>query len=63
MLDYAKIILPNVSFSEELFKKELSKCIKWVENEEMQELHDWCYKNFREKYAHVLDEVFSTVVA
>ena len=63
MLDYAKIILPKVSFSEELFKKELSKCIKWVETEEVQELHDWCYKNFKKKYANVLDEVFSTVAA
>jgi hypothetical protein len=63
MLDYAKIILPKVSFSKELFKKELTKCIKWVEAEEVQELHDWCYKNFQNKYADVLDEVFSYVAA
>ena len=63
MLDYAKIILPKVSFSEELFKKELNKCIKWVEADEVQELHDWCYKNFKNKFAVILDEVFSTVAA
>ena len=63
MLDYAKIILPKVSFSEELFKKELSKCIKWVEGDELQQLHDWCYKNFKNNYAEILDEVFSTVAA
>jgi len=63
MLDYAKIILPKVSFSEELFKKELIKCIKWVEANEVQQLHDWCYKNFKNKHAKILDEVFSSVAA
>jgi hypothetical protein len=63
MLDYAKIILPKVSFSKELFKKELTKCIKWVEAEEVKELHDWCYKNFQNNYADVLDEAFSYVAA
>lgn len=63
MLEYAKIILPKVSFSKELFKKELTKCIKWVEAEEVKELHDWCYKNFQNKYADVLDEVFSCIAA
>jgi len=59
MIDYAKIILPKVSFSKELFKKELIKCIKWVEPEQLKELHDWCYQNFKNQYAAVLDEVFS----
>ena len=63
MLDYAKIILPKVSFSEELFKKELMKCIKWVEADEVHELHDWCYQNFKNKYAGILDEAFSCVAA
>ncbi len=63
MLDYAKIILPKVSFSEELFKKELTKCIKWVDSNDLQELQDWCYTNFKKKYAKVLDDAFSTVPA
>lgn len=63
MLDYAKIILPKVSFSKDLFKKELMKCIKWVEEGEVQELHDWCYKNFQHSYADILDEAFSCIAA
>ena len=62
MLDYAKIILPKVSFSMRLFKKELAKCIRWVEPSEVQELHDLCYKNFNNKYPEVMDEVFSGVM-
>ena len=63
MLDYAKIILPKVSFSSQLFKKELLKCVQWVEADEVQELHDWCYKNFKDKYADILEEVFSSIAA
>ena len=63
MLEYAKVILPKVSFSRRLFRKELSKCVQWVEPYEIQELHDWCYENFKDKYPDVLEEVFSTVAA
>jgi hypothetical protein len=63
MLDYAKIILPKVSFSSQLFKKELMKCVQWVEADEVQELHDWCYKNFKDMYADIVEEVFSSIAA
>jgi len=63
MLDYAKIILPKVSFSKQLFRKELTKCIDWVEPDELLELRDWCYKNFKDKYPDVLAESFDCIAA
>ena len=63
MLDYAKVILPKVSFSKQLFRKELVKCINWLKPSEVSELHDWCYSNFKEIYPDVLEEVFSSVAA
>ena len=63
MLEYAKIILPKVSFSRELFRKELSKCIGWVEQNQLQELCDWCFENFNEMYPIILAEEFSNVAA
>jgi len=60
MNEYAKVILPKVSFSKDLFRKELSKCVNWVEHpEELDELNKWCYENFGEIYPEVLDEIFS----
>ena len=50
MLEYAKIILPKVSFSKDLFRKELNKCIGWLEEEQVYELYKWCNENFKEKY-------------
>lgn len=63
MLEYAKTILPKVSFSKDLFSKELHKCIDWVEKDELQELYMWCYKNFWEIYPDVLKKAFANVAA
>ena len=63
MLEYAKIILPKVSFSRDLFKKELNKCINWVEPDQISELCNWTYKNFKEKYPDILTEAFAEIAA
>ena len=63
MLEYAKIILPKVSFSKDLFRKELNKCIQWVEKEELPELYSWCHKNFGKTYPDVISKAFSNVAA
>ena len=63
MLEYAKIILPKVSFSRELFRKELNKCINWVEQGQLQELSNWCFKNFNNIYHDILIDEFSNVAA
>lgn len=63
MLEYAKVILPKVSFSKELFRKELNKCIHWVEPEQIRELYTWCLENFNEMYPDVLAEAFADIAA
>jgi hypothetical protein len=63
MLEYAKVILPKVSFDKNLFRKELVKCLNWVEPAEIHELRDWCYENFKNQYPGILDEVFENIAA
>lgn len=63
MLEYAKIILPKVSFSRELFKKELNKCINWVEPEQRLELMNWSYQHFNDLYPDILAEAFAGIAA
>ncbi|MFY9152729.1 MAG: hypothetical protein WAO52_11975 [Prolixibacteraceae bacterium] len=58
MLEYAKVILPKVSFSRVLFRKELAKCIKWVEESEINQLKEWCFDNFMEMYPEILTNAF-----
>lgn len=63
MLEYAKVILPKVSFSKDLFKKELNKCIGWLEEDQVQELYKWCNENFKEMYPDILSEAFAEIAA
>ena len=63
MLEYAKVILPKVSFNKKLFRKELVKCLNWIEPEEVHELREWCYANFNDKYHEILEEVFENIAA
>jgi hypothetical protein len=63
MLEYAKIILPKVSFSKDLFNKELNKCIGWLETDQIQELYKWCNENFQEMYPDVLSKAFAGIAA
>ncbi len=59
MFEYAKVILPKVSFSRELFRKELAKCMKWVEPNELDEFTQWCNENFGEMYPDILNDVLT----
>lgn len=62
MLEYAKVILPKVSFSRELFRKELTKCINWVGDSELDQFKSWCYDNFIDMYPEILAEAFTQEV-
>ena len=62
MLEYAKVILPKVSFSRELFRKELTKCINWVGDSELDDFKRWCYENFMEIHPDILTDAFTREV-
>ena len=59
MIEYAKVILPKVTFSKFLFRKELLKCIGWSKPEELGKLKQWCFHTFSNQYPDVLDEAFA----
>ncbi len=63
MLEYAKVILPKVSFNRGLFEKELKKCINWVNSHELIELKEWAYKTFGKEYPEILARLFNNVNA
>ena len=63
MIEYAKTILPKVSFSEELFRKELIKCIGWMNPRELEELKRWCYAKFYNAFPGIIDDAFRHIAA
>jgi hypothetical protein len=62
MLDYTKLILRKVSFSRELFGKELKKSIKWLKKEEILLLQSWCILTFGDIYGDVIQESFKQLI-
>ena len=56
MLEYTKLILRKVSFSKELFGKELKKSIKWLKKEETLALQAWCILTFGDIYGDIIQE-------
>ena len=57
MLDYQKTILEKVSFSKELFKRELSKSHKWLNLDEFGDLIVWATDNFGKIYSEIIFRV------
>lgn len=58
MLRYAKQILTKVSFDKNLFEKELKKSMQWLPPDQNDLLEDWCYKEYGNDYASILNRCF-----
>lgn len=59
MLDYVKLILHKVSFSRELFEKELRKALNTLVPKEVEQLKEWCYEKFQHLYGEILNRYFT----
>ena len=62
MFELSKKILEKVSFDKSLFRKELTKAVKWLKPEEKALLMIWCLTTFGHQYKDVIQDVYSTVV-
>lgn len=63
MLEYSMAVLEKVSFSRELFRKELEKSKRLLKDDEIELLRAWCRASFKEKYPDIIGEVFGNYSA
>lgn len=61
MLEMSKTVLKKVSFDRKLFKKELTKCRRWLKQEEMLLLKAWCIATFGSTHMDLIMDVFDSV--
>lgn len=61
MYEMSQLILQRVSFDKALFRKELTKAIKWLKPKERTLLYAWCLTQFG-MYRDVVLEVFRQTV-
>lgn len=50
MLEYSYVILQKFSFDKQLFKKELCKCISYLNDDEVTELQKWVRSHFTQDF-------------
>ncbi len=62
MLEYKKRILMKVSFSEEIFERELAKAKDRLEETELEKLREWCSNTFSNEFVPIMEKVFGTPV-
>ncbi len=58
MLEYTKTVLKKVSFDKDLFNKELSKSIKWLEENDIHELKHWVIENYYHLHKEIINSIF-----
>jgi len=58
MLGFVQLVLTKVSFDKELFRKELTKGLRWISPGERTLLLTWCLTNFGNTHQDVIKEVF-----
>lgn len=61
MLELSKKILSKVSFDKHLFRKELEKSIRWINNQDRLQLKIWALATFSQ-YKQIILEVFDQVI-
>lgn len=61
MLEHQKVVLRNVSYNKELFRKELKKSIVWLKSHEVYKLYAWVKQNFLKTHKDVIQDVFTLI--
>ncbi len=61
MLDFCKDVLLKVSFNRTLFRKELTKSVKWLNKRERVMLRAWCLSTFGHLHGDVIIEAFKQI--
>ena len=61
MFEMSKKILERVSFDRTLFRKELTKAVRWIKPDEKLLLQVWCLSTFGHMYKETILEVFRGV--
>ena len=63
MLEHQKLLLDQLSYDPELFRKEIVKSFKWLKSYEIIMLHRWLKDQYGESHGELIREVFEYIAA
>jgi len=58
MLEHQKTVLNGVKYDKKLFRKELTKSMKWLNVYEQTQLRKWVNENFYHLHSEIIEDVF-----
>ena len=61
MLEHQKILLEQLSYDKDLFRKEIVKSFKWLKSYEIIRLHHWLKDKYGRSHADVIQDVFEYI--
>ena len=61
MLEHQKLLLDQLSYDKELFRKEIVKSFKWLKSYEIIRLHRWLNERYGTTHADVIQDVFEFI--
>jgi hypothetical protein len=61
MLEHQKMLLEQLSYDKELFRKEIVKSFKWLKSYEIIMLYKWLKENYGRTHSEVIHEVFEFI--
>ena len=62
MLEFCKIVLNKVSFDHNLFQKELTKSIQWINQSDAESLRQWCMETYGNRYGQIIQQAFESIL-
>jgi len=63
MLEHQKMLLKQISYDKELFRKEIVKSFKWLKSYEIILLRNWLKDNYGRTHSDVIQDVFEYIAA
>lgn len=63
MLEHQKILLEQLSYDKNLFRKEIIKSFRWLKSFEILQLYNWLQKKYGETHGEIIQDVFEYIAA
>jgi hypothetical protein len=63
MLERHKLLIEQLSYDKDLFRKEILKSFWWLKSYEIIQLYVWLKKNFGRTHGDVIRDVFEFIAA
>ncbi|MCG8698604.1 MAG: hypothetical protein MI922_11160 [Bacteroidales bacterium] len=63
MLEHQKLLLEQLSYDKDLFRKEIIKSFRWLKSYEIVQLYGWLKDRYGSTHGEIIQDVFEYIAA